>query len=112
MRQTKITIKGETYKVGDGATIVMYSDRHACTIIDIAKNGSTITVQQDKATRIDHNGMSDCQEYEYERDLNGEITIFKRTRKYKDCYTDNGRVNDYGCLLGLGYRREYYDFSF
>lgn len=33
--------------VGDGATICLYSDRHACTVI--AKTAKTITLRRDKA---------------------------------------------------------------
>lgn len=101
-------------KVGDGATICYYSDREPCTIIDIADNGSWIKVQEDSAKRIDTNGMSDCQEYEYSRNENGRVHIFKRTRKNKSMYTDNGvsKWGDYGMRLSFGGRRKYFDYSF
>ena len=101
-------------KVGDGVTMAYYSDRHAATIIDIADNGAWIKVQQDKAIRIDNNGMSDDQEYRFERDPNGSIYTFKRTRKYKNMYTDNGvsKWGDYGIKLWFGGRYEYYDYLF
>ena len=99
-------------KVGDGATMVYYSDRHACTIIEIADNGSYIKVQKDKATRIDNNGMSDCQDYEFERDPKGAVYTFKRTRKDKSVYTGNGKYYDWDVKLSFGARIEYYDYSF
>lgn len=101
-------------RVGDGATICYYSDREPCTIIDIADNGSWIKVQEDSSKRIDKNGMSDCQEYEYSRNENGSIHVFKRTRKDKSMYTDNGvsKRGDYGMRLVFGVRVKYYDYSF
>ena len=99
-------------KVGDGATMSYYSDCHACTIIEIADNGSYIKVQKDKATRIDNNGMSDCQDYEFERDPKGTVYTFKRTRKDKSTYTGNGKYYDWDVKLSFGGRSEYYDYSF
>ena len=37
----------ETAKVGDGATIVLWSDRHACTIVKVTK--AFVWVQRDQA---------------------------------------------------------------
>ena len=51
--------------VGVGATILSWSDRKACTIIEVVANkaGEIIEfrAQSDKATRTDKNGMSDAQ---------------------------------------------------
>lgn len=89
--------------VGQGATRLMYSDRHACTVIDISESGKTVTVQDDTATRIDSNGQSDAQEYSYTQNPQGEITKFRFTKKgWTAC----------GQSLLLGERDEYYDFSF
>lgn len=100
------------YKVGDPCTIIYYSDRKAATIIDISKDGKVITVQEDKSIRTDKNGMSEDQYYIYERNLNGSIHTFKRTRKDKNVYTSNGLYYDWGTKLGFGYRRTYFDYSF
>ena len=108
----KIVYETIEVKVGDGATMAYYSDRKACTIVEIANNGSYIKVQRDKAIRIDNRGMSDCQDYDFERDVNGDIYTFKRTRKDKNVYTDNGKYTDYGVKLWFGFRSEYYDYSF
>lgn len=108
----EIEIKGEKIKVGDGCTILWYSDRTPATIIEISDDERTIKVQEDKATRIDNNGMSDCQDYEYERDVNGSIYTFKRTRKDKNTYTSNGKYSDWGTKLGFGWREKYFDYSF
>jgi hypothetical protein len=95
-------------EVGMGATILMWSDRHAATITEItyfksgAKKGQprTITVQQDKATRTDNLGMSDAQSWEFKRDENGTTRTFtaKKDGSFKG--------------LLIGHRSEYYDFSF
>jgi len=97
------------YKVGDAATILYYSDRSPATIIEISEDGRTVKVQEDKATRIDTNGMSDCQDYEYERDPQGSVHTFKLNRRGD--FTDNGKV-DYGTKLGFGWREKYFDYSF
>lgn len=39
-------------KVGEGATLCLYSDRYACTVSNISKKGKQITLQRDTATRI------------------------------------------------------------
>ena len=114
MKELKIELDGKerVVKVGDGCTICYYTDRTPATIVEISEDEKTIKVQEDKAIRTDNNGMSDCQSYEYERDLNGSIHTFKRTRKSKNFYTDNGRYDDWGTWLCFGVRRKYYDYSF
>jgi len=94
------TIKPE---VGMGATILMWTDRHAATITAVSKSGKTIKVRQDLAKRIDKNGMSEMQTYEYSPNpLQPEIT-FRLTKK-------GWRSN--GTSLAIGRRAEYIDFSF
>lgn len=95
-------------KIGDGATICWYSDRTPVTIIEIGKN--YVKVQEDTATRIDNNGMSDTQEYKYEKDINGVVHTFKKTRK--GLFTDNGRSDNYSKKLLFGFRKKYYDYTF
>lgn len=91
-------------KVGDGATICYYTDREAGTIIKRTKN--TITIQRDKAFRTDNNGMSDCQEYRYERDENGFIEVYHWSNKY-GCFR-----NSKNRLYVINGRHKYYDYSF
>ncbi len=99
-------------KVGDGATICWYSDRTPVTIIEIEPNGKWIKVQEDNAKRIDSNGMSDFQDYEYSRNENGRTYTFKRTRKQPYRYTDNGKWENWGHKLVFGYREKYFDYTF
>ena len=88
-------------EIGMGATELLYSDRHAYTII--AKTRCTITVQQDKAIRTDKNGMSDCQTYDFERDPEGTVKIVRKTKR---------GWKSHGTRFAIGYRDEHYDFSF
>ncbi|WP_281512149.1 hypothetical protein [Mammaliicoccus vitulinus] len=105
----------EDLEVGDGVTINYYSDEHAATIVAIDPKGKWIDVQRDKVIRTDTNGMSDSQSYKFERDPQGHITRFYKTRR-KDItwFTDTGRstFNTYGTYLSLKIRREYFDYSF
>ena len=105
-------------EVGDGATIRLYSDRHACTVIK--RTAKTLTVQQDKATLdpnfkpewveggfAGHCTNQDQQTYTYERDKKGSITVFHWSEK-------NGRWqagSDGTITLGIG-RHEFYDYNF
>lgn len=92
--------------VGMGATYLMYSDRHPYTVIEV-KSRTRIVVQEDHHIRVDKNGaFTEQQDYEYFQDKNG--------RKYELSLTKNGwkLKGQPTTRFGLGYRREYYDYSF
>lgn len=89
--------------VGMGATHLMYSDRAAYTVIAVSASGKTVTVQRDKATRTDMNGMSECQTYTFEPDPQGSTYVLRLTKR--------GWAHK-GSRFALGYRSEYHDFSF
>jgi hypothetical protein len=89
-------------KVGDGVTEYMYSDKHAYTVI--ARTKFSITIQRDKAIRTDERGMSDSQNYDYERNTDGKILVARWSKK-------RGRFQVRSSVIGLG-RHEYYDYSF
>lgn len=97
-------------EIGMGGTIYLYSDRHACTVIRVASGGKRIVVQHDKAIRRDENGMSECQDYEYTPNPKGSIEVF--TLRQNGRYIRQGEDMRKGTQLGLGTRREYYDYSF
>jgi hypothetical protein len=44
-------------EVGMGATILYWSDRSASTIMKVSDDKKHIWISQDKATRVDKNGM-------------------------------------------------------
>lgn len=90
-----------TPEVGMGATILMWTDRHAGTIVKVTPN--TFTLREDTATRIDGNGMSDAQAYEYAPNPAGREWIFRLTKK---------GWRSKGTAVALGVRHEYYDYSF
>lgn len=103
-----------TPEVGMGCTLLFWSDRYAGTIIKIENN--IIHVQQDNATRIDKNGISEDQEYEYTPNPKGAMYYF-RIRKGKLVQVRlNMETNRWNianeCNLSIGTRRQYYDFSF
>lgn len=65
-------------KVGDGVTEYSYSDRHAYEVIAV-KDQKHITIRKYTAKRIDDNGMSDMQDYEYISDENNyTVSLVKR----------------------------------
>lgn len=107
-------------QVGDGATFTIATDSHACTIIEVNRNGREVVLQQDRAIRTDNNGMSDCQDYRFERNPNGALyRVSKRTLKngkgeiIRVVWKQVGHpTRSPGCYASLGGRHEYHDFSF
>lgn len=111
----EIKVVEEDLEVGNGVTLNYYSDETPATIIEIDPKGKWVKVQEDKAIRIDNYGMSDYQEYKFERNEKGRIHIFYKTRR-KDftlfTNTGKGTYNSYGIYLSLNIRRKYFDYSF
>jgi len=101
-------------EVGMGATILLWTDRQAGTIVGIDFNqrgvAKKVYVQRDKTVRLDGRGMTDAQEWGYDPDPDGIIEAFRRVtrgrRKGEFVMTDGG------ARLLVGYRDHYHDFSF
>lgn len=104
-------------EIGMGVTEYGYSDRHAYTIVDILRSKKSriisITIRRDITNRIDENGMSESQSYEYIPNPEGQITNLTLRR--------DGYWREYGCSARgprfsnpyvVGHRREYHDYSF
>lgn len=104
-------------KVGDGATIHLWSDAHAVTIVKVTK--TSVTVQRDIATRdpewkpefivggfAGHCTNQHSQTYTYEQDPKGELTTFRWSNKYQQY-----RISKSGLSLSKG-RHEFYDYNF
>ena len=87
--------------VGMGATICFWTDRHAATIVKVTR--CQIHVQEDIVTRIDDNGMSECQRYSYAPNPDAPVIVFRNTKR-------GWRSKSGGLLIGT--RRHYYDYSF
>ena len=103
-------LNAPTPTVGMGATVCMFSDRHAMTIIEVSASGKRVVVQEDTATRTDTNGMSDSQQYSYVPNPEGStqtFTLRKNGRWVRESETMRG-----GTCLAIGYRQKYHDFSF
>lgn len=97
-------------QVGQGATVLYWSDRHAGTIIEVSKNKKRVVVQRDKAKRVDANGMSDAQTYEFTPDPEGQTWVFSLRKNGR--WAQVGETMSGGLRLGIGYRSEYYDYTF
>lgn len=96
--------------VGMGATIFGYSDRHAATVVSVSKDGKTVEIQRDIATRADTNGMSDSQAYTYAPNPDASIATY--TLRKNGTWVREGSSMKGGERIALGYRSEYYDYSF
>lgn len=98
-------------EVGMGATQMYYTDRHACTVVEVSKSGKRIAVVDDIATRTDNRGMTDSgQEYSYEPG-NPEAKLYYTLRK-NGTWVREGESMNGGTKLALGHRSHYRDFSF
>jgi hypothetical protein len=99
-------------KVGDGATLLGWTDRHAATVVEVKETPTQVkvTVQVDHATRIDGNVMSESQVYVYAPNPDAQKVTYTFAK------LPDGRLKQLGAKrqggLALGYRDEYYDFSF
>jgi hypothetical protein len=93
-------------EVGDGATVVYWTDRVAATVVEVSKTGHRVTVREDHAIRTDTNGMSDAQSYRYEPNSNGRTYV--ATRRKNGSY----RVTGTEMRVLFGGRTHYHDYSF
>ena len=101
---------GTAPKVGEGATVVAWTDRHAATVVAVSKSGKAVTVQYDTQKRIDSNGMSECRQYECSPNPNGRKETF--TVRSNGRWVEKGQPMRGGSRLSIGHRDPYYDFSF
>lgn len=110
-----MTIDAPEPFVGQAATITCYTDRRAATVK--SWDGKILVVTRDIARRIDDNGMSESQEYEYTTNFD-DIEYHHRRAKdgrwervYFNNETKRWKKSRSGGLI-LGFREEYHDFSF
>lgn len=66
--------KGEP-KVGEGATILQWTDRQAYEVLEVSDNGKRAIIQKYRRKRIDNNGMGECQNYEYKELEGGKLEL-------------------------------------
>lgn len=93
-------------EVGMGATLMGYTDRYPYTVISVSHNGKRCKVQEDIAIRVDDNGMSECQHYDYTPNPAGEISEISLRKN--GAWIEVGG----GARFHVGSRRKYHDFSF
>lgn len=95
--------KPQLVKVGDGLTLRSGSDAYPGTVIRVSPSGKTIWFQLDNAKRIDNNGLSESQEYEFERNILSDVhkAIWKK-----------GSWKCGVCRVNVGHRHCYRDPSF
>ena len=91
-------------KVGDGATLLSWTDRYPATVIWVSPSGKTIHVQEDNAVRKDDNGMSEDQSYEFSPNPEAPIRTARLTTK--------GWKVTRGPSVLIGHRSKYHDYSF
>jgi hypothetical protein len=96
--------KPEPPKVGDGATLISWTDRHPATVVWVSESGKTIRLQEDFARRTDKEGMSECQSYLYEPNPQAAVLTARLTKR--------GWKVVKGPRVVVGVREKYYDFSF
>ena len=115
---SRMTIGQPDPVVGMGATVLCWTDRHAATVTALLNSsGTIIVVREDYARRIDKNGMSESQEYEYSRNTEGRRYIFRKGAhgdwQQIEINSKTQRWNKVeGPGLRIGEREEYHDFSF
>lgn len=92
--------------VGEGATYLSYTDRHAYTITAVDPKGKWFDMTRDKAERADSHGMSESQDYTFTTNPNAKPI---RVRMSKKGWRIGGMK---GNKVLVGVRDEYYDYSF
>tara|TARA_R100001510_G_scaffold48859_1_gene46917 strand:+ start:466 stop:786 length:321 start_codon:yes stop_codon:yes gene_type:complete len=97
------------FKVGDGATIFVGSDRYAATVVEVSKTGHRVIVQRDSATLVGGNFFGTVQEHEFRRNPDGKKTTF--TRRRDGGYREQGCHYNGARFLGAG-RDQYRDPHF
>lgn len=107
-------------EVGMGVTFLSWTDRHPGTIVDIIEKGKWLIIActSDSYKRIDNNGMSESQEYEYTSNMDGHKTFYRRLKanpndRFTGCkVSEKGRWVNNKNSIRIGERQKYYDFSF
>jgi len=100
-------------KVGEGATILHWTDRTAYFVNSVSEDGKTVEIERAKAIRVDNNGMSEVQDYKYERNPNFQPETIKfRYGKWRKVCKFDGKTTYSPISIVFGEMKEYYDYSF
>lgn len=98
-----VRIKSPAPQVGMGATIFHYTDRSPATVTRVSKTGKIAWIRRDKYKRVDNNGMSEAQTYEYSPGEGKEVRV---------TLCADGQWRSKGEKVAFGHREKYHDFSF
>lgn len=97
-------------KVGEGATIYMFTDRHACTVVAVetasGKLPHRVIVQRDKCERV----RPDADDVTYVANPEAECEPFSLRKNGR--WIEEGSSMHNGCSLTIGERYSYRDPSF
>lgn len=103
--------RGEEPKVGMGVTHFGYTDRHPYEIVRVIDDRH-LEIRALDHKRIDNNGMSECQKYEYFSNENNPIErLFKNKSGRWVLRVGRNGVDNYGGWY-IGEAEYYYDYSF
>lgn len=105
MNRLMENMQPETPQVGMGATELLYSDRHAYTVVEVV-NAKVIMVKRDIAT-CDHRHTSDSQKWQYQEDPKAKpikLKLHKKGYWYQE--------GDTTTRFLVGVREEYFDPCF
>jgi hypothetical protein len=97
-------------EVGMGATVVMWSDRYAATIVEVSKDKKSVVIQEDNADRTDNRGMCDSQEYSYSPNPEASKQTF--TLRKNGRWVREGEPLKNGTSILINVRVHHYDYSF
>ena len=99
---------------GGFATVLRYSDRQVYFVNYVSANGKQATIERARPVRIDSLGMTDAQQYSYERVPNQptlEIKFFRG--KWRVVYTNwEGKKTSEPIKIIFGIADEHYDYTF
>lgn len=116
--QSRMTKGQPEPMVGMGATVLCYTDRKPATIIEVFLIGRDVAVkiQIDGYKRLDNNGLSEVQEYEFFRDTEAPVYYYKfHNGAWRQC-AKNRRTNRWNSVDGnglrIGTRDKYHDPHF
>jgi len=112
---SRMTIGAPEPTVGMGVTMLSWTDRDAGTIVEVNMKRRYIAVVEDNAKRIDNNGISEGQEYEFTPNPDGYVVYYRKDKKgqWRKCYYNENKRLVFGTGgLIVGRREKYYDFSF
>lgn len=91
-------------QVGMGCTVLSWTDRNPATIVSVSASGKTFQFTYDSYKRIDTNGWSEVQEYEY--------TSRPDAPRHTARLTKSGRYKCKGQTVIVGKREKYSDPHF